>query len=44
MPGIYMDLVATWNSVERIYRRAQGDIDKIIPGHDYAVVKKKSFP
>ena len=44
MPGIYMDLVATWNSVERIYRRAQGDIEKVIPGHDYAVVKKKSFP
>jgi N-acyl homoserine lactone hydrolase len=44
MPGVFMDLVATWKSVERIYRRAQGDIDKIIPGHDYAVVKKKSFP
>lgn len=44
MPGIYMDLVATWHSVERIYRRAKFEINRVIPGHDYEVLKKKSFP
>ena len=44
MPGIYMDLVATWHSVERIYRRALFEKDRIIPGHDYEVLKRKSFP
>jgi N-acyl homoserine lactone hydrolase len=44
MPGIYMDLVATWCSVERIYHRAQGEIQRVIPGHDYNVLKKKTFP
>ena len=42
--GIYMDLVATWHSVERIYRRAKFEINRVIPGHDYGVLKKKSFP
>jgi hypothetical protein len=44
MPGIYMDLVATWHSVERIFRRAKFEINRVIPGHDYEVLKKKSFP
>ena len=44
MPGIYMDLEATWHSVERIYRRAQCDMNRVIPGHDYEVLKRKAFP
>jgi N-acyl homoserine lactone hydrolase len=44
MPGIYMDLSAVWKSYESIYRRAGFDIDRVIPGHDFEVLQRKSFP
>ena len=44
MPGIYMDFTAVWKSYERIYRRARFDIDRVIPGHDFEVLQRKSFP
>jgi glyoxylase-like metal-dependent hydrolase (beta-lactamase superfamily II) len=44
MPGIYMDYIATWQSMERIYRKAHFEIERVIPGHDPAVFKRKSFP
>lgn len=44
MPGIYMDFAAVWKSYESIYRRARFDIDRVIPGHDFEVFQRKSFP
>ena len=44
MPGIYMDFAAVWKSYESICRRARLDIDRVIPGHDFEVFKRKSFP
>jgi glyoxylase-like metal-dependent hydrolase (beta-lactamase superfamily II) len=44
MPGIYADKEATWKSMEEILRRAKFDIYRVIPGHDFEVLKKKSFP
>jgi len=43
MYGSYIDLTAAWQSMERIYRRAQFDLQRVIPGHDLEVFKK-SFP
>jgi N-acyl homoserine lactone hydrolase len=44
MYGSYVDLKASWNSMELIYERVRGNIDRIIPGHDFEVLKRKSFP
>lgn len=44
MIGIYMDYVAAWKSMETIYRRARFDLNRVIPGHDFQVTAKKSFP
>ena len=44
MIGIYMDYLAAWKSMETIYRRARFDINRVIPGHDFEVLKRKSFP
>jgi glyoxylase-like metal-dependent hydrolase (beta-lactamase superfamily II) len=44
MPGIYVDMEATYNSIQRIYRRAQYDINRVIAGHDYEALNKGSFP
>lgn len=44
MPGIYMDFAAVWKSYENIFRRARFDIERVVPGHDFDVIKKKSFP
>lgn len=44
MPGIYMDFAATWKSMESIYRRARFDLNRVIPGHDFEVLRRKSFP
>jgi N-acyl homoserine lactone hydrolase len=44
MPGVYMDFTALWKSYESIYRRARFDINRVIPGHDFEVLQRKSFP
>jgi len=44
MPGIYMDFAAVRKSSEIILRRARFDIDRIIPGHDFEVLQRESFP
>lgn len=44
MGGIYMDYIASWKSMETIYRRAGFDVNRVIPGHDFEVLKRKSFP
>jgi hypothetical protein len=44
MPGIYMDFAAVWKSYEIILRGARFDIDRILPGHDFEVLQRKSFP
>jgi len=44
MYGSYVDLAAAWRSMEQIYRRAQFDLNRVIPGHDPEVLRRKSFP
>ncbi len=44
MYGSYVDLMASWKSMERICERVKGDIDRVIPGHEPEVIKRKSFP
>ena len=44
MIGIYMDYLAAWKSMETIYRRARFDPKRVIPGHDFQVTAKKSYP
>jgi N-acyl homoserine lactone hydrolase len=44
MYGSYVDMAASWQSMERIYRRARFDLNRVIPGHDPEVFTRKSFP
>jgi glyoxylase-like metal-dependent hydrolase (beta-lactamase superfamily II) len=44
MMGIYVDFAAVWKSYESIFRRARFDLDRVVPGHDFEVLKRKSFP
>jgi hypothetical protein len=44
MPGIYMDFAAVWKSYENICSRVRLNIDRAIPGHEFEVFKRKSFP
>lgn len=44
VPGVFVDLRATWNSIEVIYKKAGYNIEHVIPGHDFAVLGKKAYP
>jgi N-acyl homoserine lactone hydrolase len=44
MSGVYTDMQAMWKSFELIDEIVQGDIDKVIPGHESLVFKKERYP
>jgi N-acyl homoserine lactone hydrolase len=39
MYGSFVDLMASWKSMELIYGRVRGNLRRVIPGHDFEVFK-----
>jgi hypothetical protein len=44
MSGVYTDMQAMWKSFELIDEIVQGDVYKVIPGHEPLVFKKERYP
>jgi len=44
MSGVYTDMPAMWKSFELIDEIVQGDVEKVIPGHESLVFKKQRYP
>ena len=42
--GIFVDLLAMWQSMELIHKKAQYEIKHVLPGHDSKVFNQKSYP
>jgi len=44
MSGVYTDMQEMWKSFELIDEIVEGDIQKVIPGHEPLVLKKERYP
>jgi glyoxylase-like metal-dependent hydrolase (beta-lactamase superfamily II) len=44
IPGVYMDLIATWESIEKSLNLVGGDRKRILPGHDRLVFQQERYP
>ena len=44
MSGVYTDMVAMWKSFELIDEIVQGDVERVIPGHEPLVFRKSRYP
>ncbi len=44
IPGVYTDLIALWESIERMMTFVGGDRKKILPGHDRLVFGQERYP
>ncbi len=44
IPGVYTDLIAIWESVERILNLVSGERKRVLPGHDHLVFQQDRYP
>ncbi len=44
IPGVYTDLIAIWESVERILNLVSGERKRVLPGHDRLVFQQDRYP
>jgi glyoxylase-like metal-dependent hydrolase (beta-lactamase superfamily II) len=42
--GVYTDLIALWESTERILDFVDGEIKRVLPGHDRLVFQQERYP
>jgi glyoxylase-like metal-dependent hydrolase (beta-lactamase superfamily II) len=44
VPGVYTDLIALWESTERILDLVGGERKRVLPGHDRLVFQQERYP
>lgn len=44
IPGVYTDMMAIWDSIERSLARVNGDRKRLLPGHDRLVFQQERYP
>jgi N-acyl homoserine lactone hydrolase len=44
IPGVYTDLIAIWESIEKALNLVGGDRKRVLPGHDRLVFQQERYP
>jgi len=44
IPGVFTDIFATWESIEKMLDLVGGDRKRVLPGHDHLVFQQERYP